>query len=222
MDIERINENTVKFYISYIDIEKRGFSRDEIWFNRDKSEELFWEMMDEINDESDFEVEGPLWIQVHAMDKGLEVTVTRAQVNRDGKKVDSPFEMDEKSQYFSNMSESSSEEQSFDEYNGLFPDSTEPQNEFTFFVNDFEDLISLAKATDLPSYVETSLFAYKERYYLYVKADAELMNEEEVENMVSILSEYTARSSVTVHRMKEYGKEIMADEVFEQVRKYFN
>lgn len=65
MDIERINENTVKFYISYIDIEKRGFSRDEIWFNRDKSEELFWEMMDEINDESDFEVEGPLWIQVH-------------------------------------------------------------------------------------------------------------------------------------------------------------
>ena len=107
MDIERINENTVKFYISYIDIEKRGFSRDEIWFNRDKSEELFWEMMDEINDESDFEVEGPLWIQVHAMDKGLEVTVTRAQINRDGKKVDSPFEMDEKGKYFSNMSESS-------------------------------------------------------------------------------------------------------------------
>ena len=38
-------------------------------------------MMDEINDESDFEVEGPLWIQVHAMDKGLEVTVTRAQIS---------------------------------------------------------------------------------------------------------------------------------------------
>lgn len=222
MDIERINENTVKFYISYIDIEKRGFSRDEIWFNRDKSEELFWEMMDEINDESDFEVEGPLWIQVHAMDKGLEVTVTRAQINRDGKKVDSPFEMDEKGQYFSNMSESSSDEQSYDEYGGLFTDSDEPQSEFTFFVNDFEDLIPLAKRIDLPSYVSTSLFAYKDRYYLYVKADAELMNDEEIENMVSILSEYTSGSTVTVHRMKEYGKEIMADEVFEQIIKYFS
>jgi len=222
MDIERINENTVKFYISYIDIEKRGFSRDEIWFNRDKSEELFWEMMDEINDESDFEVEGPLWIQVHAMDKGLEVTVTRAQVSRDGKKMDSPFEMDEKGQYFSNMSESSSEEQSFEEYSDLFAESNESQHEFTFFVNDFEDLIPLAKRIELPSYVATSLFAYKERYYLYVKVDVELKNDEEIENMISILSEYTARSSVTVHRMQEYGKEIMADEVFEQIVKYFS
>jgi len=222
MDIERINENTVKFYISYIDIEKRGFSRDEIWFNRDKSEELFWEMMDEINDESDFEVEGPLWIQVHALDKGLEVTVTRAQISRDGKKVDSPFEMDEKGQYFSNMSESSSDEQSFEEYSGLFTDSIDSQDEFTFLVNDFEDLIPLAKRIELPSYVSTSLFTYKERYYLYVKADPELVNEEEIDKMLSILSEYTDKSSVTIHRMKEYGKEIMADEVFEQILKHFS
>ncbi|WP_017381592.1 adaptor protein MecA [Paenisporosarcina sp. TG-14] len=222
MDIERINENTVKFYISYIDIEKRGFSRDEIWFNRDKSEELFWEMMDEINDESDFEVEGPLWIQVHAMEKGLEVTVTRAEINRDGKKLESPFEVDEKGQYFSNMSESSSEERSFDEFTDPFTDSNELQNEFTFQVSDFEDLIPLAKRVKLPSYVATSLFAYKERYYLYVKADAELMDEEEVKNMVSMISEYTAKSSITVHRLEEYGKEIMADEVFEQIQKYFS
>ena len=220
MDIERINENTVKFYISYIDIEKRGFSRDEIWFNRDKSEELFWEMMDEINDESDFEVEGPLWIQVHAMDKGLEVTVTRAQISRDGKKVESPFESDENGQYFSNMSESSSEE-SFEDYNGHFSDSSESQDEFTFLVSDFDDLIPLAKRIELPLYVSTSLYVYKDRYFLYAKADAELMNVEEMENMVSILSEYTARSSVTIHRLQEYGKEIMADEVFEQIFKHF-
>lgn len=222
MDIERINENTVKFYISYIDIEKRGFSRDEIWFNRDKSEELFWEMMDEINDESDFEVEGPLWIQVHAMEKGLEVTVTRAEINRDGKKLESPFEVDEKGQYFSNMSESSSEEQSFDEFTGPFTDSNELQNEFTFQLSDFEDLIPLAKRVKLPSYVSTSLFAYKERYYLYVKADAELMDEEEIKNMASMISEYTAKSNITVHRLEEYGKEIMADEVFEQIQKFFS
>ena len=47
MEIERINEHTVKFYISYHDIEERGFDREEIWYNRDRSEELFWEMMDE-------------------------------------------------------------------------------------------------------------------------------------------------------------------------------
>jgi hypothetical protein len=28
-------------------------------------------MMDEINEEEDFVVEGPLWIQVHAFEKGI-------------------------------------------------------------------------------------------------------------------------------------------------------
>lgn len=40
MEIERINEHTVKFYISYGDIEDRGFDREEIWYNRERSEEL--------------------------------------------------------------------------------------------------------------------------------------------------------------------------------------
>src|SRR5574342_130110 len=72
MEIERINENTVKFYISYGDIEERGFDREEIWYNRERSEELFWEMMDEVHGEEEFVVEGPLWIQVQALEKGLD------------------------------------------------------------------------------------------------------------------------------------------------------
>src|SRR5918995_1279056 len=94
MEIERINENTVKFYISYMDIEERGFDRDEIWYNRERSEELFWEMMDEVHDEEDFMVEGPLWIQVQAPDKGLEVIVTRAQLSKDGQKIELPLSED--------------------------------------------------------------------------------------------------------------------------------
>ena len=91
MEIERINENTVKFYISYGDIEERGFDREEIWYNRERSEELFWEMMDEVHQEEEFIVEGPLWIQVQALDKGLEVLVTKAQVSKDGQKFELPI-----------------------------------------------------------------------------------------------------------------------------------
>ena len=91
MDIERINDHTVKFYISYIDMEERGFDREEIWYNRDRSEELFWEMMDEVHNEEEFIVEGPLWIQVQALDKGLEIVVTKAQVSKDGHKFELPI-----------------------------------------------------------------------------------------------------------------------------------
>ena len=92
MEIERINENTIKFYISYGDIEDRGFEREEIWYNRERSEQLFWQMMDEVNYKEDFNVEGPLWIQVQAMEKGLEIMVTKAQISKNGEKLELPTE----------------------------------------------------------------------------------------------------------------------------------
>ena len=36
-------------------------------------------------------VEGPLWIQVQALDKGLEVLVTKAQLSKDGQKFELPI-----------------------------------------------------------------------------------------------------------------------------------
>ena len=56
-------------------------------------------MMDEINDETEFEVEGPLWIQVHAMNNGIEVTVTRAQIS-DNADSDDHFDMDDDRKHF--------------------------------------------------------------------------------------------------------------------------
>ncbi len=63
MRIERVDDTTVKLFITYSNIEARGFSREDLWTNRKRGEEFFWSMMDEINEEEDFVVEGPLWIQ---------------------------------------------------------------------------------------------------------------------------------------------------------------
>src|SRR5699024_11936001 len=97
MEIERINENTVKFYISYVDIEDRGFEREDIWYNRERSEQLFWQMMDEVNYKEDFSVEGPLWIQVQALEKGREILVENAHLSKGGTPADSIEDIDETS-----------------------------------------------------------------------------------------------------------------------------
>src|SRR5699024_2263453 len=91
MEIERINENTIKFYISYLDIEDLGYKREDIWYNRERSEQLFWHMMDEVNQKEDFSPDGPLWIQVQAMEKGLEIIVTKAKIS----KHDEAYELDD-------------------------------------------------------------------------------------------------------------------------------
>ncbi|KKI93624.1 adapter protein MecA [Bacillus sp. SA1-12] len=223
MEIERINENTVKFYISYLDIEERGFDRDEIWYNRDRSEELFWEMMDEVHEEEDFMVEGPLWIQVQALDKGLEVIVTKAQVSKDGQKLELPIS-DEKLkelpvdeniesllEHHFNKSDNSDHGQS---------DDFEHQLQFVFKFNDLENLISLSKYS-LSAGMTNDLYSLDQNYYLYIEFDDEVLDEE-IENTLSIILEYGQESKVTIHRLEEYGKEIAKDHALKVIGKYFS
>ncbi|MBY0121016.1 adaptor protein MecA [Bacillus sp. S/N-304-OC-R1] len=219
MEIERINDNTVKFYISYVDIEERGFERDEIWYNRERSEELFWEMMEEVHDEEEFTVEGPLWIQVQALDKGLEILVTKAQLSKDGQKFELPVP-DEK---LKDLPVDERIEELLDQhFNPNADDVLEYEENLDFLLTfrDFEDLISLSRQHGLDS-IPTKLYSFEGRYFLFVEFPEDTFDEEDIDNMLSILLEYGMETQITIHRVEEYGKLIIAEDVFEQLRTYF-
>ncbi|WP_042356471.1 adaptor protein MecA [Bacillus rubiinfantis] len=221
MDIERINEYTVKFYISYVDIEERGFDREEIWYNRERSEELFWEMMDEVHEEEEFSVEGPLWIQVQALDKGLEVLVTKAQLSKDGQKFELPIPNGK----FRDLPVDDNIEEILEQhFSPDYPDDEvvdEEPLEFMLVFNDFEDIISLSTRTDLDHLI-TKLFHFEGKYYLFVEfLDEKLKDDEDIDDTLSVLLEYGNETQVTIHRIQEYGKEIIANNVFAVLRKHF-
>ena len=216
MEIERINDNTVKFYISYVDVEERGFSRDEIWFNRDKSEELFWEMMDEVNEEAEFVIEGPLWIQVQAMDKGLEVTVTRAQLTKDGQKIDMPDDIEERRRMFS----SDDLAPEFDEFEPVFTEPDLKKMTYTYVFEEVEELLPIARRLMYVP-IETALYHFEGRYYLYASYDELLHSEDDVKNSASIFAEYLQSSPVTNHRLEEYGNPIFTEDALSNVLHYF-
>ncbi|AKL83896.1 adaptor protein MecA [Bacillus atrophaeus] len=216
MEIERINEHTVKFYMSYGDIEDRGFDREEIWYNRERSEELFWEVMDEVHEEEEFAVEGPLWIQVQALDKGLEIIVTKAQLSKDGQKLELPIPEDKKQEQADEnldalLDDFQKEEQADNQ------EEKEQKLQFVLRFDDFEDLISLSNLNVNGS--KTTLYSFENRYYLYV--DFQEMSDEEVENQLSILLEYTYESSISIHRIEEYGKLIISEDVLDTIKKHF-
>ncbi|KXH79784.1 adaptor protein MecA [Sporosarcina sp. HYO08] len=211
MEIERINENTVKFFLSYMDIEERGFTREEVWYNRDKSEELFWEMMDEINDETEFEIEGPLWIQVHAMSGGIEVTVTRAQLPADGEAMESPFDLDDPKKFFQQVGESSDD---------LLNDQSFEWDENMFVFEEFENLIQLANRV-AESEVQTSLYSFEDKFYLQVIYDTDKMDDAQKTDIFSVISEFGTTSNMTIHRLEEYGTIVMESDVFETIKQYF-
>jgi adapter protein MecA 1/2 len=220
MEIERINDYTVKFYISYVDIEERGFARDEIWYNRERSEELFWEMMDEVHQEEEFTVEGPLWIQVQALDKGLEILVTKAQLSKDGQKLELPVP-DEK---IKNLPVDERIEELLDQHFNPHMEEDELDYEenldFLLTFADFEDLISLSKRGGLDS-IPTKLYSFEGKYYLFLEFPEDQFEEDEIDNLLAILLEYGIETQMTIHRIEEYGNSIIDGNVFEELRKYF-
>ncbi|WP_210364558.1 adaptor protein MecA [Bacillus sp. REN3] len=222
MEIERINENTVKFYISYLDIEERGFDREEIWYNRDRSEELFWEMMDEVHQEEEFAVEGPLWIQVQALEKGLEILVTKAHLSKDGPKFELPIPGDKAKdlpvdERIEELLDHQFNSNGVQENDPAFDDDLE----FLLQFNDFEDVIALSKRPGIDK-IKTSLYSFSEKYYLYIEfPEQEFEDEEEIDNILSILLEFGTESNVTIHRLEEYGIKIIGEDVFSVLKKHF-
>ncbi|WP_096189382.1 adaptor protein MecA [Evansella halocellulosilytica] len=216
MEIERINDSTVKFFITYHDIERRGFDKDEIWYNRERGEELFFEMMSEVNDQENLEISGPLWVQVHAMEKGLEVIVTQGQINDGNVKLEIPME-DEKDEVpvDNNIVDMLDSQFAQDQDNDLEKDSS---LSVVIGFNDFEDVISLSHS--FQEDVHTSFYSFENTYYIFVTLD-ERYTDEEQDNLLSRMLEYGYESDITIHRIQEYGKTIIETNALQELKKQF-
>lgn len=227
--IERINENTLKFYISYLDIEDLGFDREEIWYNRDRSEELFWQMMDEAHTQESFSLEGPLWIQVQALEKGMEIIVTRAQISKDGSNLQLPLSDDkhldipindhdaDQNSNRAKVSENKDEELDHSE-----DDAFQDDQPISFIIGfaDFENLIALSHAFPAHEAMDTALYAYKNSYYLNVTFD-DCLSDEDQDNDLSKMLEYGLDTNLTPYVLDEYGKEIIKTEALQTIKTHF-
>lgn len=215
MDIERINENTLKLVISYKDIEERGFTKDEIWFNRDKGEELFWVMMDELNDDQ-FDINGPLWIQVVAKEVGLELTVTVVSSPNEFFN-EQALDFTDKAGHFGNIFES----EALNTANADFiADEFTLLDDIVFEFEKFDDMIPLAKSMPDSFDQINELYEYEGKYYLYIELD-KLPDVELQQDLLSPIYEYAKKSKKTIHVLREYGKAIMEGDSFRVTREYF-
>ncbi len=215
MDIERVNEHTLKLFITYRDIEDRGYSREEIWYNRAKGEELFWDVISEVNTEDYFELDGPIWIHINASDVGLEVIVTRASFNQESD-GSSMFQAMDESEARGSMAPEM-EDALMEAFERDHEDQVAKNSRYVF--KDIDEVIPVAKRL-VGANLLTSLYQYENKYYLSI--DYELLEEDASRNFNSIIREYLQPSKVTIHRLQEYGTLIMDQNCFETVVNFFN
>ncbi|OCS87466.1 adaptor protein MecA [Caryophanon tenue] len=217
MDIERVNDYTLKLYISYDDIEERGYSREEIWYNRGKGEQLFWDMIEEIGEEADFELEGAVWIHVNAAETGIEVVVTRTS---------------EKEDISGHSSESEGDPFNFEKMmeQALIPEQDEQRNmrdiqellkdkDYAMFkLGEFDDVIGIAKR--LAQFdLHTTLYKYEGKYYFSFEKGQH--DQAYMFNAIATVQEFATLSAMSTYYLREYGEVIMDGNCIETVQQYF-
>ncbi len=196
MRLERLTYNKIKVFLTFDDLFERGLTKEDLWHDAPKVQELFRDMMDEASIELGFEADGPIAVEVFSLKaQGMVVIVTKevsAQEDDTDEFLDEYIEM----------------QVTLDESDDIF-----------YEFNSFEDFISLARNLNILQIEGGTLFSFKERYYLLFE-DNELDGHNN-DNIIALLAEYGNPATVSTYRIMEYGKKLMSHNAVKITHMYF-
>ncbi|MCO5476229.1 adapter protein MecA 1/2 [Enterococcus sp. AZ091] len=213
MEMEHINENTIRVLIKSEDLAARGITFLDLLGNHNEIENFFYSILEEVDIDEEFKGSEAVTFQVLPKGDGLELFISK----------NLPPEGMEN---FDDMSDGSTEDitDMLKKHVASQLQETESQpelgNRFIFELNSFEAMVQLAFEVYLDS-VTTNLYQMNDRYYLEVQFMDNDTTDIEVENALAYLMEFANRTQVTSEVLAEYGKIIMEHDALELTRYYF-
>ncbi|GGE38529.1 adapter protein MecA 2 [Pullulanibacillus camelliae] len=193
MRLERLNSDKIKIFLTFDDLKERGITKDEMWTNLPKVQNLFRDMIMEADDELGFQADGPIEVEVFSLPaQGMVVIVS--------KRLDADL-IDEDEDDFIEMQ--------------VTLDET---NEIIYKFDDFEDIIALSKQLGSQGVHEGTLVHFDHAYYLFFDENQIDM---ELDAFIAILAEFGSSSTVTQYRLLEYGKVIVETNAIEEINRFF-
>ncbi|MFC3882750.1 genetic competence negative regulator [Bacillus songklensis] len=181
MRLERLNYNKIKIFLTFDDLTERGLTKEDLWRNSFKVQQLFREMIEQASDELGFEPTHSLSVEVFSLQaQGMVVILTT--------KNEAVEEFDE--EYMDD----------FIEMQVTLDESTDVFFEF----HSFEDLIQLAHRLSPLNVDGGTVYSFNDRFYLLMDFDTYAFGN--TEDLIAILAEYGSPSTITKYRVHEYGK----------------
>lgn len=192
MRLERLTYNKIKIFLTHDDLKDRGITKEELWQDGPKVYQFFKEMIIEANDELGFNAEGSIAVEVFSLPaQGMVVIVTK-----------------ENDDYFED--EEFYDDEDYIEMQVTIDESDEIFYEFATF----EDVIALSKRLYPLGIYGGRLYSYNKRFY--VKFEDEDVNIN-FDSFIAILAEFGNPSTITSHRVNEYGKVLMKNEAIKNI-----
>jgi adapter protein MecA 1/2 len=197
MRLERLNYNKIKIFLTFDDLTERGLTKEDLWKNSFKVQQLFREMIEQASDELGFEPTHSLSVEVFSLQaQGMIVILTT--------KNETVEEFEE--EYMDD----------FIEMQVTLDESTDVFFEF----QSFEDLIQLAHRLSPLNVGGGIVYSFNHRFYLLMDFDTYAF--ENMEDLIAVLAEYGSPSTITKYRVHEYGKILIHSDALLYIKQTFS
>ncbi|MCI1985692.1 MAG: adaptor protein MecA [Lactobacillus sp.] len=220
MEMERINDNTIRVLLGNEDLAERGITVLDLLGNHQQIESFFYSILDEVDKDHSFATNDAVTFQVMPSQSGLELLISK-NVNQDddSSQDDQPQAQDVPDFIKRQLMATDDDHDAVDE-GGYIDDNGAAQTEVVLKLASFEDLIALAKTLRLEG-AASDLYHYQEDYYLVLTFYSNQVSEQEIKDQLAVALEYGDRSNVSAAKLSEYGQKVMATSALETARYYF-
>lgn len=218
MEIEHINDDTIRVKIENRDLEERGITFLDLLGNQKQIESFFYSILEEVDIDEEFQESDAVTFQVMPNNNGLELFISKgAQF-----KEDLNGEMDEDSVVdpVKMLNDKLSQNTKPDGLEDYMKAQDVKSREVIFAFRTFEQVIMMAQEFFLESGAST-LYKYKDQYYLHIVFFVEEMVLRTMDEEIAHGLEYGEKSKISSEVLEEYAEVIMDKSALELLRHYF-
>jgi len=208
LKIEKISENKIKITISVDDLIERNIDLDSLNYNSPAAQELFWDMMEQAEEEFGFNIsDSQLVIEpIPDMEDGFIITITKLDEDGDFESIHKYI----KNRY--KKSDLRSKRKGRRLYTSVC----------IYSFSSFDDLCALSKIIQNIYSGESTLYKYKSTYYLLLtRSNFTVSNIKLFDILMSEYGSKVPNASFYEGYLNEYGEKIAASNAIEIINTYF-
>lgn len=233
MEMERINENTIRVLIGNDDLTQRGITVLDLLGNHQQIESFFYSILEEVDTEHQFQDNDSVTFQVLPNRNGLELFISKNGIDEEviADQTDDAQELqtDDISDFLKRQLEQTDGKHADqrksaignDELDSAVNDQELEKSVTVIKLADFENMVQIARILHLENAI-SNLYTYRDSYYLEIIFFVDQTTPETIKDELAIAYEYGDKAAVTSDVLNEHGKKVMDNSALELTRFYFN
>lgn len=227
MEMERINDNTIRVMIENADLKERGVSVMELLENHDRIESFFYNILSEVDTEHDFEEDDQITFQILPNRNGLELFISKLDDDNEvGDVINNLMAYAKnKSDKVDELSEERRTELKNSDENKKVAENVQAVNSsaaatiITLELPEFESAISVAYVIS-DSEILSNLYRYDNVFYLTLKFPAGVTSDV-ISIQKALAIEFAKESTIQSDVLYEHAEKVMSSDALQQIKDIF-